>query len=875
MKEEKFWQKKPEDLLKQFDSKREGLTAEEAAARLEKYGENRLREAKKKSVPRIFLEQFADLLVIILIIAAIISMMSGNVESTIVIFVVLLINAALGTVQTVKAEKSLEALKRMSSPQAKVLRDGAAVQVDSAYVVPGDILLLEAGDYIAADGRILENFGMKCDESSMTGESEPAEKTDALLDGDEIPLGDRKNMVYSGSLVTYGRAHVLVTSTGMDTELGKIAALMNETKQRKTPLQVSLDKFSGKLATAIIIVCVLVFFLSIFRSHMSILDSLMFAVALAVAAIPEALASIVSIVLAIGTQKMAKQNAIIKDLKAVESLGCVSVICSDKTGTLTQNKMTVQRLYAGGKEFLPSDMDLDEVSRRTLVRIGILASDAVREQGSDRILGDPTEAALVQVGNDLGIDETALREEYPRLAELAFDSDRKMMSTLHRIGGVPMMLTKGALDQILYRSDSILTDEGVVPFTEEHKKAVLAANETYSSEGLRVLSFAQREMTGINYLTLEDENHLTFVGLVAMMDPPREESILSVADAATGGIRTVMITGDHKITAAAIAEKIGIYREGDLAIEGMELDRMSDEELDAILPRISVYARVSPEHKIRIVSAWQRRGDIVSMTGDGVNDAPALKKADIGVAMGITGTEVSKDAASMILVDDNFATIVKAVVNGRGVYTNIRNAIQFLLSGNMAGILCVLFASLAGLPAPFEPVHLLFINLLTDSLPAIAIGMEPAGKGLLHQKPRDPNEPILNKDLMTKIGYQGLLIAIPTMIAFFIGYAESAAAGATMAFAVLSLARLFHGFNCRAKESIVKLGFGSNPFSLLAFFIGVVLLGSVLLIPGLNRLFLVSGLTAARLGAIVGLAFVPTLLIQIAKTIRDYAMKEE
>ena len=874
MKEEKFWQKKPEDLLKQFDSKREGLTAEEADARLEKYGENRLREAKKKSVPRIFLEQFADLLVIILIIAAIISMMSGNVESTIVIFVVLLINAALGTVQTVKAEKSLEALKRMSSPQAKVLRDGAAVQIDSAEVVPGDILLLEAGDFIAADGRILENFGMKCDESSMTGESEPAEKTDTLLDGDDIPLGDRKNMVYSGSLVTYGRAHVLVTGTGMDTELGKIAALMNETKQRKTPLQVSLDKFSGKLATAIIIVCVIVFFLSIFRSHMGVLDSLMFAVALAVAAIPEALASIVSIVLAIGTQKMARQNAIIKDLKAVESLGCVSVICSDKTGTLTQNKMTVQRLYAGGKEFLPSEIDLDEVSRRTLVRIGILASDAVREQGSDRILGDPTEAALVQVGNDLNMDETVLREEYPRLAELAFDSDRKMMSTLHRIGGVPMMLTKGALDQILYRSDRILTDEGVVPLTEEHKKAVLAVNEKYSREGLRVLSFAQREMTGINDLTLEDENHLTFVGLVAMMDPPREESIVSVADAATGGIRTVMITGDHKITAAAIAEKIGIYHEGDLAIEGVELDRMSDEELDEILPRISVYARVSPEHKIRIVSAWQRRGDIVSMTGDGVNDAPALKKADIGVAMGITGTEVSKDAASMILVDDNFATIVKAVVNGRGVYTNIRNAIQFLLSGNMAGILCVLFASVAGLPAPFEPVHLLFINLLTDSLPAIAIGMEPAGKGLLRQKPRDPNEPILNKDLMTKIGYQGLLIAIPTMTAFFIGYAESAAAGATMAFAVLSLARLFHGFNCRAKESVFKLGFRSNPFSLLAFFIGVVLLGSVLLIPGLNRLFLVSGLTAARLGAIVGLAFVPTLLIQIAKIIRDYGMKK-
>ena len=873
--EEKLWQKTPEELLKQFESGKEGLSSGEASSRLETYGKNRLREGKKKSVPRIFLEQFADLLVVILIIAAVISMISGNAESTIVIFVVLLINAALGTAQTVKAEKSLEALKRMSSPQATVLRDGAAARIDSADVVPGDILVLEAGDLIAADGRILENFGMKCDESSMTGESEPAEKTEALLEGDDIPLGDRKNMVYSGSLVTYGRAHVLVTGTGMDTELGKIAELMNETKQRKTPLQVSLDKFSGKLATAIIIICFIVFFLSVFRSHMSILDSLMFAVALAVAAIPEALASIVSIVLAIGTQKMAKQNAIIKDLKAVESLGCVSVICSDKTGTLTQNRMTVQRLYAGGKEFLPEETDLKEVSRRTLVRIGILASDAVREQGSNRILGDPTEAALVQVGNDLGIDETALRDEYPRLAELAFDSERKMMSTLHRIGGVPMMLTKGALDQVLYRSDRILTDEGVVSLTEEHKKTISEVNEKFSRAGLRVLSFAQREMTGINDLSLDDENHLTFVGLVAMMDPPREESILSVADAASGGIRTVMITGDHKITAAAIAREIGIYHEGDLAVEGVELDRMSDEELDAILPKISVYARVSPEHKIRIVSAWQRRGAIVSMTGDGVNDAPALKKADIGVAMGITGTEVSKDAASMILVDDNFATIVKAVVNGRGVYTNIRNAIQFLLSGNMAGILCVLFASIAGLPAPFEPVHLLFINLLTDSLPAIAIGMEPAGKGLLHQKPRDPDEPILNKDLMTKIGYQGLLIAVPTMIAFFIGYAESAAAGATMAFAVLSLARLFHGFNCRAKESVFKLGFGSNPYSLLAFFVGVVLLGSVLLIPGLNGLFMVTGLNAARLGLIVGLAFVPTFLIQTAKTFRDFSMREE
>lgn len=873
MENEKLWQQSTEALLKRFDSRKEGLSGSEIFSRLERYGQNKLQEAEKKSTLRIFFEQFKDLLVVILIVAAIVSMLSGNVESTLVIFVVLIINAVLGTAQTLKAEKSLEALKQMSSPHAKVIRDGAVVEIDSVDIVPGDILVLEAGDLIGADGRIIENFGLKSDESSLTGESEPAEKTDAVLEGEDIPLGDRKNMVYSGSLVTYGRAHVLVTATGMDTEIGKIAALMNETQQRKTPLQVSLDKFSAKLATGIIIICIIVFFLSIFRSHMTILDSLMFAVALAVAAIPEALASIVSIVLAIGTQKMAKQNAIIKNLNAVESLGCVSVICSDKTGTLTQNKMTVQKLFVEGKVFDPEETDLDHVAQRALVRIGILASDAVHEQGSDKILGDPTEAALVMVGNQLGLDEVSLRNEYPRLDELAFDSDRKMMSTIHRLYGVPMMLTKGALDQILSRCESILTADGVIPITEAHKAEILRRNEEFSRSGLRVLSFAQREMTAVNGLTLEDENHLTFVGLVAMMDPPREESMQAVAEAKIGGIRTIMITGDHKITAQAIAEQIGIFCDGDMALEGVELEHMTDEELDAVLERVSVYARVSPEHKIRIVNAWQRKGKIVSMTGDGVNDAPALKKADIGVAMGITGTEVSKDASSMILVDDNFATIVQAVVNGRGVYTNIRNAIQFLLSGNMAAIISVIFASLMALPAPFEPVHLLFINLLTDSLPAIACGMEPARKGLLQQKPRDPNESILNRDLIRKVLGQGLLIAIPTMTAFYIGYEQSAAVGSTMAFATLSLARLFHGFNCRAKQSIFKLGFRSNPFSLLAFVIGIVLLFSVLLVPGLNGLFLVEGVSAARIGAIIGLAFIPTLLIQCYKVVRDFMVK--
>lgn len=865
-----FYEYPKEQVFSLMESDTKGLSPQEAQDRLAQYGPNQLAENKKKSVARIFLEQFADLLVIILIAAAAISMVSGNTESTLVIFAVLLLNAVLGTVQTVKADKSLAALKAMAAPKTKVLRSGIVLEIPSADVVPGDIMILEAGDLVAADGRIVENYVLKIDESSLTGESDAVEKTSKAIEGDHVALGDRRNMVHSGSLTTYGRAHVLVTATGMSTELGKIALLMNETKQRKTPLQVSLDRFSGKLAIAVIGVCILVFLLSIFRSHMSILDSLMFAVALAVAAIPEALGSIVTIVLAIGTQKMAKQNAIIKDLKAVESLGCVSVICSDKTGTLTQNKMTVTNLYADGCLFDVDEINMNNVAHCSLVHIGVLASDAVTDEETGRIIGDPTEAALVRVGKIAGINEASFRGEYPRLGEVAFDSERKMMSTLHLWGDeVPTMMTKGAIDSLLNRCDHILTSDGVVNLDEMAKVGILAVNEKLSREGLRVLAFAQREIDAVSELSVDDEDHFTFVGLMAMMDPPREESIASVADAATGGIRTVMITGDHKITAAAIAKRIGILHDGDLAVDGVELDKMSDEELDGKLKDISVYARVSPEHKIRIVSAWQRLGCIVSMTGDGVNDAPALKRADIGVAMGITGTEVSKDASSMILVDDNFATIVKAVINGRGIYANIKHSIQFLLSGNMAGILCVLFASLMGLPAPFEPVHLLFINLLTDSLPAIAIGMEPAKSGLLQQKPRDPKEPILDRWLLSRVINQGSLIAIPTMAAFYIGYEVSVAAGATMAFAVLTLARLFHGFNCRSRESLLRLGFRSNPFSLLAFFGGVLLLSAALFVPGLNDLFMISGLTASKVGLIVLLAFAPTFVIQTVKMIKE------
>ncbi len=861
-----------EQVLAEQQVDRRGLARDQVAERLARFGPNELEDAGGKSVAAVFLDQFKDLLVVILAVAALVSAVSGNVESTVVILAVLVLNAVLGTVQTVKAEQSLAGLKAMSAPHAKVRRAGELVEVPARDVVPGDVLVLEAGDLVPADARVLESFSLKVNESALTGESEAVEKSADAIEEGQVAIGDQANMVFSGSLVTYGRADAVATATGMGTEIGRIASLMNETEQRKTPLQASLDEFSKKLALGVMAVSVLVFLLSVFRSGMGVLDSLMFAVALAVAAIPEALSSIVTIVLAIGTQKMAREHAIIKDLKAVESLGSVSVICSDKTGTLTQNRMRVQKLYAAGRLVDAGDVDYGDGPQRELVRIGLLASDAVTDEDAGTSIGDPTEVALVQIGDALGIDEVSFRAEHPRVSELAFDSDRKLMSTLHVLDGVPVMLTKGALDVLLERSCALFSEEGPVPIDEAAKDSVLRANERLSEEGLRVLAFAERKLDAARPLTLEDEHGFAFVGLAAMMDPPRPESVKAVADAKEGGIRTIMITGDHKVTATAIARQIGIFEPGDRAIAGVELDEMGDAELDELLPGVSVYARVSPEHKIRIVDAWQRRGCIVSMTGDGVNDAPALKKADIGVAMGITGTEVSKDAASMILADDNFATIVKAVVNGRSVYANIKNTVHFLLSGNMAGIMCVLFASVAGLAAPFAPVHLLFINLLTDSLPAIAIGMEPARHDLLRAKPRDPKAPLLDRRLAAQILAEGALIAVPTMAAFFIGMHDAGLPLAmTMAFATLSLARLFHGFNCRADAPLHRLGLLTNRSALFAFAGGAALLAVVLFVPALHPLLLVADVSLAHAGQIALLAFAPTLVIQLYRTVRDAA----
>ena len=863
-----YYQFSAEEVKQDINGKQEPLTAAEVKAHQEKFGPNELVEGKKKTTLQIFLEQYKDFLVIILIAAAIVSGFLGDAESAIVILIVITINAILGTVQTVKAEQSLASLKKLSGPEAKVLRDGSVVPIPSAEVTVGDIVMLDAGDYIPADGRLLESASLKVDESALTGESLGVEKMTDAIEG-EVPLGDRTNMVYSGSFVTYGRGSFVVTGIGMETEVGKIASLLKTTSEKKTPLQVNLDQFGQKLSIIILVFCGILFGINVFRGG-NIGDAFLFAVALAVAAIPEALSSIVTIVLSFGTQKMAKEHAIIRKLQAVEGLGSVSIICSDKTGTLTQNKMTVEQYYVN-ETVIPADkIDVKDSEQEKLMYFSILCNDSTNVDGVE--IGDPTETALINLGSKLGLDIQKIRGEYPRESENPFDSDRKLMSTKHTIDETPIMVVKGAVDVIMGRTASIQCGAEVRAITPEDIEKIEAQNQSFSREGLRVLGFAYKAVSAEEELSLEDENNLTFLGLIAMMDPPREESMAAVAECKRAGIRPIMITGDHKVTAAAIAKRIGILEDESEACEGAVIDSMSDEELKNFVEGISVYARVSPEHKIRIVRAWQEKGNIVAMTGDGVNDAPALKQADIGVAMGITGSEVSKDAASMVLTDDNFATIVKAVENGRNVYQNIKNSIQFLLSGNFGAILAVLYASIAGLPVPFAPVHLLFINLLTDSLPAIALGLEPHSKKVMDEKPRPMNESILTKDFLTKIGTEGLCIGITTMIGFMIGLTGeggNAVLASTMAFGTLCTARLVHGFNCKSDYPVIfSKRFWNNIYLIGAFLLGLVLITCVMTIPALDEVFKVQTLTFTQLLIVYGLALVNLPIIQLMKKIK-------
>lgn len=854
----KEYQKSIQEVLSEFDASRNGLTSFQVDDRQKQYGLNEMDQQEKESPLQIFLSQFKDLLVIVLIVAGFISMATGEIVSSIVIFIVITINAILGTVQTLKARKSLESLSKLSMPHVKVIRDGQLHQIVSNELTIGDLVYVEAGDVIEGDGRLIECANLQVNESALTGESLPQEKQLEVIAG-EVGIADQTNMVFSSGLVTNGTGKYIVTKIGMNTEIGKIATMLENAKERKTPLQLTLEDFSKKLTISICVICAIILAMNVIVAHEDIWDALLIAVALAVAAIPEALNSIVTIVLSISTQKMVKEHAIIKQLNAVESLGCVSVICSDKTGTLTQNKMKVMELFLNNEVIKPEMLDVKDHSHDVLLKSCLLCNNAV-SNGSTQI-GDPTEIALLDLFDRYGEKDADYHVEAIRIKELPFDSTRKMMS----INSENHLYTKGAVDVILDRCDQILIHDKKRPITEEDIKLIKEQNESFAKEGLRVLGFAYKTMKP-KELSLEDENNLTFVGMVAQMDPPRLESKDAVSRCKMAGIKPIMITGDHIITATSIAKEIGIFEDGDICLEGKELETMSDSGLDEILPKVSVYARVAPEHKIRIVEAWQKRNEIVAMTGDGVNDAPALKQSDIGVAMGITGTEVSKDAASMILTDDNFSTIVKAVITGRNVYANIKNSITYLLSGNFSAILAVVFTSLALLPTPFMAVHLLFINLITDSLPAIAIGMEKGKDDVLKQKPRKRDDSILNAKTMIKIGYEGLIIFSGVMAAYFIGLQTSDLMASTMAFSTLCLSRLLHGFSSRGNAPFWKLG--KNESSIYAFLTGAVLLVLILFIPNMHGLFSIGPITLTQFFIVVGLSLATFVIVQITKVIQ-------
>ncbi len=867
-----FYKKNTQEVIKLLNSSLNGLSKEEAEERIKKYGYNELKEKEKSSVIKLFLETFKDPLVIILLIAALVQVFLGEVIESGIILAVVTLNAILSVVQSKKAEGSLDSLKKLSIPYTKVIRDNEKITISSRELVVGDIVLLEAGDYVPADGRVIESQSLKVVEGMITGESEPILKGEEEIPLDS-PLGDQKNMVFSGSMVVYGRGIFIVTNTGMNTEVGKIADLLDNAEGKQTPLQQKLDEFSKKLGIGICLLSAMIFAVQVIRGG-DLASSFMFAIAIAVAAIPEALSSIVTIVLAVGTNTMAKKQAIVRKLPAVETLGSTSVICTDKTGTLTQNKMTVVEVYTYENLSLADNVDGHEIAitrssiqDRYLNLASILCNDS--DVNNDEIeIGDPTEIALINYAALNKIDYKILRDKYIRIGEIPFDSDRKLMSTVNKVDDETIMFTKGAPDVIFSRCKYALSNGEVVEFDDEILREYKQINEDFSNKALRVLAFAIKKVEDDFIPSIEDENELTLIGLMAMIDPPREEVYDAVKNAKNSGIKTIMITGDHKTTAMAIAKDIGIMESDDLALTGAELDELSESKLDKILEKISVYARVSPENKIRIVRAWQRKGKVCAMTGDGVNDAPALKQADIGIGMG-SGTEVAKDSSDMVLMDDNFATIVKAVESGRTIYDNIKKSITYLFSGNLGGIIAIVFALFANLPNPFTTIQLLFINLVTDSLPAIALGLEKPEKGVMNMPVRDSKESILDKETLKTIGIRGSIIGIVTIIAQYIGMKSSPELGCAMAFLTLTLSRILQTFPSRSNtESIFKLGFTSNKYALGAVGVCLVMLFTTLL-PFMRGIFAIPvsfGLDSFVICAV--LALISSLMMEVVKLIK-------
>ncbi len=867
-----WFTKSPDEVLSELETDQtRGLTGQQARERLETHGPNALEGAKKESLVKRFLGQMKDPMILVLLAAAVLSLISTGGEDwveAVIILVIVVVNACISISQEDSAEKALEALQKMSAPLAKVFRDGEMTRLETAQLVPGDIIVLEAGDLVPADARILACANLKADESAMTGESVPVNKAAVDSLPEETVLGDRKNMVISSTVITNGRATCVVTATGMDTEVGRIAKMLTDQGDTTTPLQRKMGEISKTLSFVCLAVCAVMFGVGILYRH-EILDMFMSAVSLAVAAIPEGLPAIVTIVLALGVQRMVKHNAIVKTLPAVETLGCAGVICSDKTGTLTQNRMTVVEVWSEG-----------ENGRRDALLIGSLCNDTVLTRGEDgkpRTAGDPTETAFVDAALKEGMDKNSLESQMPRTAELPFDSERKLMSTVHPVGGRLRVMVKGAPDVLLGRCTHILSGAAPADMTAADARRVSDANAAMAERALRVLGCAYKDIDALpgELSTQTLESGLTFVGLVGMIDPPRMEVKDAVAECYAAGIRPVMITGDHKLTAVAIAKELNIFRDGDLAITGEDLDFMPQEMLEQDVEKFSVYARVSPEHKMRIVHAWQKRGMVVAMTGDGVNDAPALKAADIGCAMGITGTDVAKGAADMILTDDNFATIVEAVEQGRGIYSNIKKAIHYLLSCNIGEIITLFLATLFNFhQRPLVPVQLLWLNLVTDSLPALALGMEPVEHAVMQEKPRSAKEPLFNKAFSIRLAWQGVLVGLVTLGAYYLGeYILSDpnladASANTMAFATLTICQLFHAFDVRSeKQSIFHIGVLSNPSMNKAFVVGVVMQLAVLLIPPLMAVFHVCAMTPVMWLCVLGLSLLPTAVCEIVKAV--------